>query len=494
MSGVFESARGLPVRPVAERYTRLDARGNGPCPFCGGTDRFFVRKDGLRWGCRKCGRHGDAIDLAAEMEGVSKAEAARMLAGGSAALPAAPRGRPKPADPPSRTDPVRDAGTMERLARAMEEAERLMPGSPAERYCLARGLRPETVRAFRLGCSRGRDGSPRVSIPWVDEKGRVCAVKLRAASDGVPKNARYSSEKGSRPSLFGLHLAPKRALVLLAFEGEFNCMAAWQALRAYAGVCVVSVGSEGGRGIAMLPALASLLGARFGGVWMDDPEKAAQAAEAMRRAGVECEPMRSPDGMDAADILRRHGAQTLARMLRVLVPGLIPAEERYEDGYDPFADPGSEERAPERLWARLLSLGCTVGLDAKGRLRIGNPEGVPEWMRESVREDRAALEDLLRRLGPQAEHGPGGYVGSALWALTMRCVAAFRQAERDGLEEAGRLADILERADRARAELRPVEADPEEVGRLLEAWERWRARAYPPGRDALRALGLGGRK
>ena len=32
----------------------------GPCPRCGGKDRFWVRKDA--WGCRQCGQGGDAID------------------------------------------------------------------------------------------------------------------------------------------------------------------------------------------------------------------------------------------------------------------------------------------------------------------------------------------------------------------------------------------------------------------------------------------------
>ncbi|MFN3683283.1 MAG: hypothetical protein ACK41F_05035 [Fimbriimonadaceae bacterium] len=482
MRDVFESAR-VPVRPVAERYTSIDRRGNGPCPFCGGSDRFYVRKDGLHWGCRKCGRKGDAVDLVAEMERVSKAEAARMLSG----APVAARERPGPAPKPS--VPQQSEGDRMRLSTLAADAERRMPGSPAERYCLARGLSRETVGAFRLGSSQGRDGSPMVAIPWTDGSGAVEALKLRAASDR-PKGVRYVCEKGSRPTLFGLHLAPERAGVLLATEGEFNCMAVWQALRGTEGVCCVSVGSESGPGTRLLPALARRLGARSAAVWMDDPERARAVADSLRSAGLACSAIRSPEGMDAADVLRAHGAAGLARMLRRLVPSLPPQGERFEDGYDPFAEPGSEERAPERLWARLLALGCRVGLDAKGRLRVGGAGGVPEWMRESVREDREGLEALLRRLGPLAENGPFGYVGSALWARSLRCAALLRLAEREGAPEAGLLAGMLEEADRARTEGRTPDVDAREARRLSDSWERSRGRRAPSRREILRALGV----
>lgn len=45
---------------LVEHDTTLKAAGAyyiGPCPFCGGRDRFTVKatKDGPRWHCRHCG-------------------------------------------------------------------------------------------------------------------------------------------------------------------------------------------------------------------------------------------------------------------------------------------------------------------------------------------------------------------------------------------------------------------------------------------------------
>jgi len=54
---------------------------SGPCPFCGGRDRFRVwpeHKGGRFW-CRGCGKRGDAIQFLMESQGVSYREACRKL-------------------------------------------------------------------------------------------------------------------------------------------------------------------------------------------------------------------------------------------------------------------------------------------------------------------------------------------------------------------------------------------------------------------------------
>ena len=50
----------------------------GPCPWCGGTDRFLVwPSDGDTGGfwCRRCGRKGDGIDYLRDAEDLSFQEA-----------------------------------------------------------------------------------------------------------------------------------------------------------------------------------------------------------------------------------------------------------------------------------------------------------------------------------------------------------------------------------------------------------------------------------
>lgn len=56
----------------------------GPCPICGGKDRFRVWPDekkggGYRWLCRGCDKHGDGIDLYRLQTGASYPEACKAL-------------------------------------------------------------------------------------------------------------------------------------------------------------------------------------------------------------------------------------------------------------------------------------------------------------------------------------------------------------------------------------------------------------------------------
>ena len=69
---------------ILEQHTTLDrvasTRGGeyaGPCPACGGTDRFRVWPYDTkpRYWCRRCGRHGDTADALQEFDGLNKRDA-----------------------------------------------------------------------------------------------------------------------------------------------------------------------------------------------------------------------------------------------------------------------------------------------------------------------------------------------------------------------------------------------------------------------------------
>ena len=56
----------------------------GPCPWCGGEDRFRVwpehpRSESGRYWCRQCNRSGDGITYLREMHGMSFRDACRAL-------------------------------------------------------------------------------------------------------------------------------------------------------------------------------------------------------------------------------------------------------------------------------------------------------------------------------------------------------------------------------------------------------------------------------
>jgi hypothetical protein len=53
----------------------------GPCPACGGTDRFSINLKKQLWNCRGCARGGDVIALVRHIDGGSFREAVRLLTG-----------------------------------------------------------------------------------------------------------------------------------------------------------------------------------------------------------------------------------------------------------------------------------------------------------------------------------------------------------------------------------------------------------------------------
>lgn len=77
-------ARSIPIeRIINERGIRL--RGNiertGPCPLCGGRDRFAINIKKQVWNCRGCDRGGDVIALVQFLDDRNFLEACEQLTG-----------------------------------------------------------------------------------------------------------------------------------------------------------------------------------------------------------------------------------------------------------------------------------------------------------------------------------------------------------------------------------------------------------------------------
>jgi putative DNA primase/helicase len=94
----------------------------GPCPRCGGRDRFAINVTKQVWNCRGCGKGGDVIDLVRHLDGIDY-RAARALVGEVQARP------PQPA--PAR--PISDGIELWRAAVPIT-------GTAAESYLRRRGL------------------------------------------------------------------------------------------------------------------------------------------------------------------------------------------------------------------------------------------------------------------------------------------------------------------------------------------------------------------
>ena len=73
------------IDPKRDRSARDKIRGGiercGPCPVCGGDDRFSINTEKQVWNCRGCGKGGDVIDLVRHIDGSDFTAACTKLAG-----------------------------------------------------------------------------------------------------------------------------------------------------------------------------------------------------------------------------------------------------------------------------------------------------------------------------------------------------------------------------------------------------------------------------
>lgn len=262
----------------------------GPCPWCGGRDRFRVWPKhpsgdvGGRFMCRACGRTGDAIQLLRDRDGLTYPEACQALQvdprPSSNARPCAPTRRewtPKPtATPPD--------AWQEAAGRFIAEcAANMTPDSEGMAYALGRGLTPDTVARLGIGWNpsdRFEDREAWGMAPEVNAKGNakrvwlpaglvipsrrkagLVAVKVRRTAwtleDERPK---YIALPGSVP---GLALGGGPGLPVLVVESELDAVLVWQEARDLAGALALgtATGKPDSDTTAYLAEAPRLLGA-----------------------------------------------------------------------------------------------------------------------------------------------------------------------------------------------------------------------------------------
>jgi putative DNA primase/helicase len=93
MQRISETARGRwhGILPQLGISSKLLQNKHGPCPMCGGSDRFrFDNKEGKgTWICNRCGS-GDGAELVKRVKGVQFKEAAKMVEGCMGRAPVRP--------------------------------------------------------------------------------------------------------------------------------------------------------------------------------------------------------------------------------------------------------------------------------------------------------------------------------------------------------------------------------------------------------------------
>ncbi len=327
---------------LVENATTLKRSGAyhiGPCPLCGGVDRFNLKRTatGWRWLCRKCseGRYKTPIDFVMQRDGVDFRQALEVM-GGKIELQHGSK-RIKPAAPVvSLPDPAWQNSAWQRVERATS-ALRAAPGGSVASFLDRRGLTAGTREAFWLGADTATDpvskrARPALMMPWCD-RDTVTAFSFRfvdAPLDGEKRYKTYGQKEHNARLLFGLqNTGGARTLVI--FEGEINAMSVWQAAANAGGMDLdcVSIGAQTPSTVAleMLRRLSANYARRV--LWMDDKEIAAYVLGVIGATtklicspvvrGVKYDANEMLQGGLLADFLRRELASTTLSRTSILI-------------------------------------------------------------------------------------------------------------------------------------------------------------------------------
>ncbi len=279
IEALIEAARrrseNINLIELAARYTELHRESvkemSGPCPKCGGDDRFHVQEQ--RFMCRKChDEWGDPIEFVRWREGCTPLEACSRILDGAMPTPATVR-QPEKRQPEKEWDAERAAKEMATYQAALWDDVNTTAHTYLEQR---RGLDPHTWLLFGLGYrhdtplpntwdattrTHSHPPQPAIAIPWY-HKQTLVAIRYRFLQnhfyvDAAGKERRGKDDKGVKQTgrgttaghIFGGHairrygMGAPEARTLIITEGELNAMSLFQIARD-TGLDVLSPGSE----------------------------------------------------------------------------------------------------------------------------------------------------------------------------------------------------------------------------------------------------------
>lgn len=316
---------------LAEKFVELTTivgngkEGYGPCPRCGGVDRFHVFPHG--WFCRKCRPYevkgyGDCFDLLTELMGYDFYRAVDLLGGQwedkdfGKTKTARQREQFKRMD---RGDWRKDYGKF-----YLDSVAHLHNSTAALTYLLGRGIAETTINRFGLGFAQVPlpgtwdktarkhilSKQPAIIIPWFDGNGELVGLRYRfleahtyttvkgKEERNVKKSGAFDSDF-TGPDMFGWLAGEDDPAdcELMLVEGELNCLSVWQEFNGTR-LHVRSFGSE----VQPIPAqmVSKAQGYRRVYIWTDQRDKLTRKFEQLPNAVGLC----LPGFQDANDLLQ----------------------------------------------------------------------------------------------------------------------------------------------------------------------------------------------
>jgi phage/plasmid primase-like uncharacterized protein len=175
------------VTPISSLVSGLKQQGHyliGACPFCGGTDRFQIKRshDGREvWFCRQCGdgRYHDVIDFVKRRDGCNYQKACETLDHEQTAVTVSPIHQQR------QTAPGRWLATANELAARYAAHPRRF-----EMWAAYKALSAETINARNLGAGvlpQSQCRHERLIVPIYNEAGQVVNLRGRAIDCDCPK-------------------------------------------------------------------------------------------------------------------------------------------------------------------------------------------------------------------------------------------------------------------------------------------------------------------
>ncbi len=240
------------IYDVASRYSELRKVAHseyaGPCPVCGGHDRFHVNTRTQSWMCRNCtgaDTWGDVIDLVCFVTGCRKSQVPSILGDLPSVTPV------RPAEAKRQPKKWTDDRWQQEARKIVDDAAARLDAGVGRDYLEQRGIDEHTQHVFLLGYVkvsppwdkelRQWAGGPAIVMPYLrHDSDTIMAIRYRHTNKD--EEPRYINKAGSNVVLFGLYQLDFSAPTLVVVEGEFNALSVWQTCRDL--VTVVSIGSQ----------------------------------------------------------------------------------------------------------------------------------------------------------------------------------------------------------------------------------------------------------